>query len=72
MKDKKEVVKNIVDSIEKNLEKEINLDTIAKIYPPKVYRSLGIFTGKKNQISMCGSSAFSCRGWKAYLGEAAA
>lgn len=139
MEDKKEVVKNIVDYIEENLEKEINLDTIAKkngyskfhlnrvfteqtgitiykylqnrrltiaaeklvktdmpiaqiayeagydtqqsfsfafkqiyLYPPKAYRNLGIFMPKQNRISLCGSSAFSCRGWMADIRGAAA
>ena len=139
MEDKKEVVKNIVDYIEENLEKEINLDTIAKkigyskfhlnrvfteqtgitiykylqnrrltiaaeklvktdmpiaqiayeagydtqqsfsfafkqiyLYPPKAYRNLGIFMPKQNRISLCGFSAFSCRGWMADFREAAA
>ncbi len=31
MKDQKEVVKKVIDYIEKNLEKEINLDNISKI-----------------------------------------
>ena len=30
MKDQKEVVKKVIDYIEKNLEKEINLDNISK------------------------------------------
>lgn len=120
MKDQKEVVKKVVDYIEKNLEKEINLDHISKnigyskfylnrifseytgitmykylqnrrltvaaeklvktdqpiiqiayeagydsqqsfslafkriyLYPPNVYRNIGIFMPKQNKISMC-------------------
>ena len=121
MKGQKEVVKKVIDYIEKNLEKEINLDNISKnigyskfylnrifteytgitmykylhnrrltvaaeklvktdkpiiqiayeagydtqqsfsfafkqiyLYPPKIYRDMGIFMPKQNQISMCG------------------
>ena len=120
MKDQKEIVKKVIDYIEKNLEEEINLDTISKnigyskfylnrifteyteitiykylqnrrltiaaqklvktdkpitqiayeagydtqqsfsyafkqiyLYPPKIYRNIGIFTPKQNRISMC-------------------
>ena len=120
MKDQKEVVKKVIDYIEKNLEKEINLDNISKnigyskfylnrifteytgitmykylqnrrltvaaeklvktdkpimqiayeagydtqqsfsfafkqiyLYPPKIYRDIGIFMPKQNRISMC-------------------
>lgn len=120
MKDQKEVVKKVIDYIEKNLEKEINLDSISKnigyskfylnrifteytgitmykylqnrrltvaaenlvktdkpiiqiayeagydtqqsfsfafkqiyLYPPKIYRDIGIFMPKQNRISMC-------------------
>ena len=120
MKDQKEVVKKVIDYIEKNLEKEISLDHISKnigyskyylnriftehtgitmykyvqnrrlsaaaeklvktdkpimqiayeagydtqqsfsfafkqvyLYPPKLYRDMGIFTPKQNRISMC-------------------
>lgn len=119
MKEQKEIVKNVIDYIEKNLEKEINLDTISKnigyskfylnriftqhtgitmyrylqnrrltvaagklvktdtpimqiayeagydtqqsfsfafkqlyLYPPKLYRNIGIFVPKQNRISM--------------------
>jgi len=119
MKGKKEVVKEVIDYIEKNLEKEINLDNISKnigyskfylnriftehtgitiykylqrrrltiaaeklvksdrpitqiayeagydtqqsfsfafkqiyLYPPKIYRDLGIFVPKQNRISL--------------------
>ena len=119
MKDQKEVVKKVIDYIEKNLEKEINLDNISKnigyskfylnrifteytgitmykylqnrrltvaaeklvktdkpimqiayeagydtqqsfsfafkqiyLYPPKIYRDIGIFMPKQNRISM--------------------
>ena len=122
MKDQKEVVKKVIDYIEKNLEKEINLDNISKnigyskfylnriftectgitihkylqgrrltvaaqklvktdkpivqiayeagydtqqsfsfafkqiyLYPPKIYRDIGIFLPKQNRISMCSS-----------------
>lgn len=120
MKDQKEVVKKVIDYIERNLEKEINLDGISKnigyskfylnriftehtgitiykylqnrrltvaaeklvktdkpimqiayeagydtqqsfsfafkqvyLYPPKIYRDIGIFMPKQNRISMC-------------------
>ena len=120
MKDQKEVVKKVIDYIERNLEKEINLDNISKnigyskfylnrifteytgitmykylqnrrltvaaeklvktdkpimqiayeagydtqqsfsfafkqiyLYPPKIYRDMGIFMPKQNQISLC-------------------
>ena len=118
MKDQKEVVKKVIDYIEKNLEKEINLDNISKnigyskfylnriftehtgitmykylqnrrltvaaeklvktdkpimqiayeagydtqqsfsfkqiyLYPPKIYRDIGIFMPKQKRISMC-------------------
>ena len=120
MKDQKEVVKKVIDYIERNLEEEINLDNISKnigyskfylnrifteytgvtiykylqnrrltvaaeklvktdkpimqiayeagydtqqsfsfafkqvyLYPPKIYRDIGIFTPKQNRISMC-------------------
>lgn len=120
MKDQKEIVEKVIDYIEKNLEKEINLDTISKnigyskfylnrifteytgitmykylqnrrltiaaeklvktdrpitqiayeagydtqqsfsyafkqiyLYPPKIYRNIGIFMPKQNRISMC-------------------
>lgn len=120
MKIQKEIIKKIVDYIEKNLEKEINLDNISKnigyskfylnrifaeytgitmykylqnrrltvaaeklvktdkpimeiayeagydtqqsfsfafkqiyLYPPKIYRDMGIFMPKQNRISMC-------------------
>ena len=120
MKGQKEVVKKVIDYIEKNLEKEINLDNISKnigyskfylnriftehtgitiykylqnrrltvaaeklvktnkpiiqiayeagydtqqsfsfafkqiyLYPPKIYRDIGIFLPKQNRISMC-------------------
>ena len=120
MKDQKEVVKKVIDYIEKNLEKEINLDNISKnigyskfylnrifteytgitmykylqnrrltvaaeklvktdkpimqiayeagydtqqsfsfafkqiyLYPPKIYRDIGIFMPKQDRISMC-------------------
>ena len=120
MKDQKEVVKKVIDYIERNLEKEINLDNISKnigyskfylnrifteytgitmykylqnrrltvaaeklvktdkpimqiayeagydtqqsfsfafkqiyLYPPKIYRDIGIFMPKQNRISMC-------------------
>ena len=120
MKDQKEVVKKVIDYIEKNLEKEINLDNISKnigyskfylnrifteytgitmyrylqnrrltvaaeklvktdkpimqiayeagydtqqsfsfafkqiyLYPPKIYRDIGIFIPKQNRICMC-------------------
>lgn len=120
MKDQKEIVKKVIDYIEKNLEEELNLDTISKnigyskfylnrifteytgitmykylqnrrltiaaqklvktdkpitqiayeagydtqqsfsyafkqiyLYPPKIYRNIGIFTPKQNRISMC-------------------
>ena len=120
MKDQKEVVKKVIDYIEKNLEKEINLDNISKnigyskfylnriftehtgitmykylqnrrltvaaeklvktdkpimqiayeagydtqqsfsfafkqiyLYPPKIYRDIGIFMQKQKRISMC-------------------
>ena len=120
MKDQKEIVKKVIDYMERNLEKEINLDTISKhigyskfylnrlftaytgitiykylqnrrltvaaeklvktdkpivqiayeagydtqqafsfafkqayLYPPKIYRNMGIFTPKQNRISMC-------------------
>ena len=125
MKDQKEVVKKVIDYIEKNLEKEINLDNISKnigyskfylnrifteytgitmykylqnrrltateklvktdkpimqiaygagydtqqsfsfafkqmyLYPPKIYRDIGIFMPKQNRISMCFSYIFS-------------
>ena len=126
MKDQKEVVKKTIDYIEKNLEKEINLDNISKnigyskfylnrifteytgitmykylqnrrltvaaeklvktdkpimqiayeagydtqqsfsfafkqiyLYPPKIYRDIGIFMPKQNRISMCHSYFFS-------------
>ena len=125
MKDQKEVVKKVIDYIEKNLEKEINLDNISKnigyskfylnrifteytgitmykylqnrrltateklvktdkpimqiayeagydtqqsfsfafkqiyLYPPKIYRDIGIFMPKQNRISMCCFSIFS-------------
>ena len=124
MKDQKEVVKKVIDYIEKNLEKEINLDNISKnigyskfylnrifteytgitmykylqnrrltateklvktdkpimqiayeagydtqqsfsfafkqmyLYPPKIYRDIGIFMPKQNRISMCFSYIF--------------
>ncbi len=120
MKGQKEVVKKVIDYIEENLEKEINLDNISKnigyskfylnrifteytgitiykylqnrrltvaaeklvktdktilqiayeagydtqqsfsfafkqvyLYPPKIYRDIGIFMPKQNRISMC-------------------
>ncbi len=120
MKDQKEVVKKVIDYIERNLEEEINLDHISKsigyskfylnriftentgitmykylqnrrltvaaeklvktdkpimqiafearyetqqsfsfafkqiyLYPPKIYREIGIFMPKQNRISMC-------------------
>lgn len=120
MKDQKEVVKKVIDYIEKNLEKEISLDNISKnigyskfylnriftehtgitmykylqnrrltvaaeklvktdkpimqiayeagydtqqsfsfafkqiyLYPPKIYRDIGIFTPKQKRIFMC-------------------
>ena len=120
MKNQKEVVNKVIDYIEKNLEEEINLDSISKfigyskfhlnrifteqtgitiykylqnrrltiaaeqlvksdkpiaqiayeagygtqqsfsfafkqvyLYPPKIYRNIGIFTPKQNKISMC-------------------
>ena len=120
MKDQKEVVKKVIDYIERNLEEEINLDNISKnigyskfylnhifaehtgitiykylqnrrltvaaeklvktdkpimqiayeagydtqqsfsfafkqvyLYPPKIYREIGIFMPKQNRISMC-------------------
>lgn len=120
MKDQKDIVKKVIDYIERNLEKEINLDTISKnigyskfylnriftvqtgitiykylknrrltvaaeklvktdktiiqiayeagydtqqsfsfafkqvyLYPPKIYRDIGIFMPKQNRISMC-------------------
>ena len=120
MKAQKEVVKKVIDYIEKNLEKEINLDNISKnigyskfylnrifteytgitiykylqnrrltvaaeklvktdkpimqiayeagydtqqsfsfafkqiyLYPPKIYRDMGIFMPKQNRISLC-------------------
>ncbi len=120
MKDQKEVVKKVIDYIERNLEKEINLDNISKnigyskfhlnriftehtgitiykylqnrrltvaaeklvktdkkiiqiayeagydtqqsfsfafkqvyLYPPKIYRDIGVFMPKQNRISMC-------------------
>lgn len=120
MKEQKEVVKKVIDYIERNLEKEINLDNISKnigyskfylnriftehtgitiykylqnrrltvaaeklvktdrpiiqiayeagyhtqqsfsfafkqvyLYPPKVYRDIGIFMPKQSSISMC-------------------
>ena len=126
MKDQKEVVKKVIDYIEKNLEKEINLDNISKnigyskfylnrifteytgitmykylqnrrltvaaeklvktdkpimqiayeagydtqqsfsfafkqiyLYPPKIYRDIGIFMPKQNRISMYCSYIFS-------------
>ena len=126
MKDQKEVVKKVIDYIEKNLEKEISLDNISKnigyskfylnrifteytgitmykylqnrrltvaaeklvrtdkpimqiayeagydtqqsfsfafkqiyLYPPKIYRDIGIFMPKQNRISMCHSYIFS-------------
>lgn len=126
MKGQKEVVKKVIDYIEKNLEKEINLDHISKnigyskfylnrifseytgitmykylqnrrltvaaeklvktdkpimqiayeagydtqqsfsfafkqmyLYPPKIYRDIGIFMPKQNRISMCFSYIFS-------------
>ena len=126
MKDQKEVVKKVIDYIEKNLEKEISLDNISKnigyskfylnrifaeytgitmykyllnrrltvaaeklvrtdkpimqiayeagydtqqsfsfafkqiyLYPPKIYRDIGIFMPKQNRISMCCSYIFS-------------
>ena len=126
MKDQKEVVGKVIDYIEKNLEKEINLDNISKnigyskfylnrifteytgitiykylqnrrltvaaeklvktdkpimqiayeagydtqqsfsfafkqiyLYPPKIYRDMGIFMPKQNRISMCHSYIFS-------------
>lgn len=122
MKNQKEVVKKVIDYIERNLDKEINLDNISKnigyskfylnriftehtgitihkylqnrrltvaaeklvksdkpimqiayeagydtqqsfsfafkqayLYPPKIYRNIGIFMPKQNRISMCGS-----------------
>ncbi len=128
MKDQKEVVKKVIDYIEKNLEKEISLDHISKnigyskyylnriftehtgitmykyvqnrrltaaaeklvktdkpimqiayeagydtqqsfsfafkqvyLYPPKLYRDMGIFTPKQNRISMCCSYICYCR-----------
>lgn len=126
MKDQKEVVKKVIDYIEKNLEKEISLDNISKnigyskfylnrifteytgitmykylqnrrltvaaeklvrtdkpimqiayeagydtqqsfsfafkqiyLYPPKIYRDIGIFMPKQNRIFMCCSYIFS-------------
>ncbi len=120
MKDQKDIVKKVIDYIERNLEKEINLDTISKnigyskfylnriftvqtgitiykylqnrrltvaaeklvktdkkiiqiayeagydtqqsfsfafkqvyLYPPKIYRDIGVFMPKQNRISMC-------------------
>lgn len=128
MKDQKEVVKKVIDYIEKNLEKEINLDNISKnigyskfylnriftkytgitmykylqnrrltvaaeklvktdtpitqiayeagydtqqsfsfafkqiyLYPPKIYRDVGIFMPKQNRISMRCSYISSCK-----------
>lgn len=37
MKDQKEVVGKVIDYIEKNLEKEINLDNISKFYLNRVF-----------------------------------
>ena len=120
MKDQKDVVRKVIDYIERNLEKELNLDNISKnigyskfylnriftahtgitiykylqnrrltvaaeklvktdkpiiqiayeagydtqqsfsfafkqeyLYPPKIYRDIGIFIPKQNRISMC-------------------
>lgn len=128
MKDQKEIVKKVIDYIEKNLDKEISLDTTAKnigyskfylnrmftectgitiykylqnrrltvaaeklvksdkpilqiayesgydtqqsfsfafkqlyAYPPKIYRNIGIFIPKQEQISMCRSFIFNSR-----------
>ncbi len=128
MKDQKEIVKKVIDYIEKNLEKEINLDNISKnigyskfylnriftkytgitmykylqnrrltvaaeklvktdtpitqiayeagydtqqsfsfafkqiyLYPPKIYRDVGIFMPKQNRISMRYSYISSCK-----------
>ena len=122
MKDQKEVIKKVIDFIERNLEKEISLDNISinigyskfhlnrmfteytgttiykylqnrrltvaaeklvktdkpimqiayeagydtqqsfsfafkqvYLYPPKLYRNIGIFTPKQNKITMCSS-----------------
>ena len=128
MKGQKEVVKKVIDYIEKNLEKKINLDNISKnigyskfhlnriftayteitmykylqnrrltvaaeklvrtdkpitqiahetgydsqqsfsfafkqlyLYPPKVYRNIGIYIPKQNRISMCYSYVSNCK-----------
>lgn len=128
MKDQKEVIKKVIDYIEKNLEKEISLDNISKnigyskfylnrifteytgitmykylqnrrltvaaerlvktdkpiiqiayeagydtqqsfsfafkqiyLYPPKIYRNIGIFIPKQNRISMYCSYIYSCK-----------
>ncbi|NBI71183.1 AraC family transcriptional regulator [Clostridiaceae bacterium] len=122
MKDQKEVIKKVIDFIERNLEKEVSLDNISinigyskfhlnrmfteytgttiykylqnrrltvaaeklvktdkpimqiayeagydtqqsfsfafkqvYLYPPKLYRNIGIFTPKQNKITMCSS-----------------
>lgn len=128
MKDQKEIVKKVIDYIEKNLEKEISLEDISKnigyskfhlnriftayteitmykylqnrrltvaaeklirtdkpitqiahetgydsqqsfsfafkqlyLYPPKVYRNIGIYIPKQNRISMCYSYVSNCK-----------
>lgn len=45
MKDKKEVVRNVIDYIERNLDKEINLDNISKNIGYSKYYLNRIFTG---------------------------
>ena len=128
MKDQKEIVKKVIDYIEKNLEKEISLEDISKnigyskfhlnriftayteitmykylqnrwltvaaeklvrtdkpitqiahetgydtqqsfsfafkqiyLYPPKIYRDIGIYIPKQNRISMCYSYVSNCK-----------
>ena len=128
MKDQKEIVKKVIDYIEKNLEKEISLEDISKnigyskfhlnriftayteitvykylqnrrltvaaeklvrtdkpitqiahetgydsqqsfsfafkqiyLYPPKVYRNIGIYIPKQNRISMCYPYVSNCK-----------
>ena len=128
MKDQNEIVKKVIDYIEKNLEKEISLEDISKnigyskfhlnriftayteitmykylqnrrltvaaeklvrtdkpitqiahetgydsqqsfsfafkqlyLYPPKVYRNIGIYIPKQNRISMCYSYVSNCK-----------
>ena len=128
MKNQKEVVKKVIDYIEKNLEEELNLDNISKnigyskfylnrifteytgitmykyiqnrrltvaaeklvktdkpimqiayeagydtqqsfsfafrqiyLYPPKIYRNIGVFLPKQSRISLCGSYISGCK-----------